>query len=594
MGMLSLRAAVAPVERLPFRGQGDPEMKFPPILSLFALCLLIHAMKAEVSLKNGNYFMGNTDISFPGGFELKIERVYNSKTSFKGLFGQGWGNGYEVYLTVAGDGSALVHEYGGGADNRFDSPGLSADQVAKVADQILEAAQSRGDVTGAANLEAFRTKLIGDVYVRQKYWDDYVGKGLLQPRIIPVGTKLLSTRFSYQNITVTSDGYRRDFDNGRIEFFRKDGKLRQVGDKNGNFISFNYAVPGQIVMSDNYQRSLALTKNDRGLVTRIEGSDGRTCSYRYNDLDELVYVEDAAGDIYTYEYDSLKRHNMTKSTFPDKTTQLIDYYPREEFENVKSIVDRDGTLTEYAYNIDPNNGHHLTVSVKVSGSSNADGKRPVISTSSYEYFELVKTSGETYTFRMVTTIDGDRTETTYNLDGLPTRIERGKEVTSFVYDDKGHVTHKETSNEITVLTYDPAVSKVTSVHVTEKPSGKLLSDSHFTYDTKGNLLNATSGATTIKLQYDSRGRIQRLDPSAGGSIQFDYNQNSKPVKITVLAHGDEDGKSIPEMSIDVEYTEDGQIEKVDSTAGRAAALQVTSAFQNLLDVIRPAGVSLSF
>jgi hypothetical protein len=44
----------------------------------------------------------------------------------------------------------------------------------------------------------------------------------------------------------------------------------------------------------------------------------------------------------------------------------------------------------------------------------------------------------------------------------------------------------------------------------------------------------------------------------------------------------------------VEYTVTGEIKRVDSTAGRKIALQVTSAFQNLLDIIRPAGVSLSF
>src|SRR4051812_6430939 len=86
---------------------------------LFLLALLPAAAHANVSLKNGNFFIGYTDIIYPGGFEPKIERVYNSKTPYNGIFGWGWGNEYEVYLTVSADGSVVVHEYGGGAENRF-------------------------------------------------------------------------------------------------------------------------------------------------------------------------------------------------------------------------------------------------------------------------------------------------------------------------------------------------------------------------------------------------------------------------------------------------------------------------------------------
>jgi len=51
---------------------------------------------AEVSLKNGNFFTGSKDIVYPGGFEPKVERVYNSKTSYKGVFGNGWGNRFDT------------------------------------------------------------------------------------------------------------------------------------------------------------------------------------------------------------------------------------------------------------------------------------------------------------------------------------------------------------------------------------------------------------------------------------------------------------------------------------------------------------------
>lgn len=67
-------------------------------------------------------------------------------------------------------------------------------------------------------------------------------------------------------------------------------------------------------------------------------------------------------------------------------------------------------------------------------------------------------------------------------------------------------------------------------------------------------------------------------------INFKYNENSKPVEITDPKMG----------SISVAYTNSGEVKKVDSTGGRKIALAVTSAFQNLLEIIRPAGVTLSF
>src|ERR1700722_19785470 len=86
---------------------------------------------ANVSLKNGNFFIGYTDIVYPGGFEPKIERVYNSKASYRGKFGPGWGNEYDVHLTVMADGSVVVFEYGGGAENRFSPVAFNAAELDK-------------------------------------------------------------------------------------------------------------------------------------------------------------------------------------------------------------------------------------------------------------------------------------------------------------------------------------------------------------------------------------------------------------------------------------------------------------------------------
>jgi YD repeat-containing protein len=551
--------------------------------------------RAEVSLKNGNFFTGAKDIILPGGFEPTIERVYNSKTAFKGIFGNGWGNEYEVYLEVGGDGGVVVHEYGGGAENRFDSPAMTAEELGQAADQIVAAAKSQGDVTGDQGLADYRAKLLGDASFRLTEWHKYIDKKVLQPRSLPVGTVLTSNRFSYQTVIVLRTGYQRKLDNGRTELFGKDGKLRQVLNKSGNYLTFAYDVPGQITLRDDLGRSIVLFKNERGLVTRIEANDGKTCSYRYNDRDELIFARDTDGADGIYEYDSGGRHNLTKMKYTSGMSQEIVYYPFDQFENVKSVLDKDGSLTEYTYLVDKADKHHYTVLVKVNGEPDKAGKRGTISTSSYEYTNLNKSTGEEYTAKMVTIIDGDRTATTYDLAGLPTMIEHGGETTSFAYDSKGHVTKKTTTTEISNLTYDDACSKVATVKITSRPAGKVTADGHFVYDDKCNLTAATSLQKSIKMQYDAKGRITEVDADSGERIAFEYNASSKPTKISVLEHKAKDGKIVQLQYITVLYRDDGEIQKVDAVPpGREAAFAVTSTFQELLDIIRPAGVNLSF
>src|SRR6185437_2831933 len=60
--------------------------------------------QAGVSENNGNFFVGYTDVKAYPGIGLSLERVYNSKSSYSGLFGFGWGSDYEVFLSPQADG----------------------------------------------------------------------------------------------------------------------------------------------------------------------------------------------------------------------------------------------------------------------------------------------------------------------------------------------------------------------------------------------------------------------------------------------------------------------------------------------------------
>lgn len=552
----------------------------------FALITALNLIAfANVSLKNGNFFIGYTDVVYPGGFEPKLERVYNSKSNYYGMFGWGWGCDLEVYLEMSGDGSIVVHEYGGGAQNWFRPAHSNDSQIKALIEKIIAAAQETDTIKTATEIEIYRRKLLDDEGFRLSELNKYRGKGLIAEQSIPVGTVLFSNKFSYQYIKKIRDGYIRQFDNGRVETFNDKGSIVRVADKNGNYIIFGYDAKGRYNrVTDNLGRQMLLSFNDRGLLEKLTANDGRTTEYRYNDKNQLIYSKDVDSNIYEYDYD--RRHNMTRILYTDKTTMEMTYYGVDKKEHIRTVKERDGTLTLYTYeNKQPEpQVSYLGIGVKVSAS---DGG--VISESKYEYFVKRKENGAEWTQRMITTLDGDKTDTEYTEIGLPLVIRRNGEETRFTYDPKGHVTRKETPWEITEMQYNDVVGKVSYVSKTSKSDANRKSWSKFSYSPEGNLLYAeNSDGMKITLLYDEIGRISSMKTNENKAIEFEYNKNSKPIVIRLKI----DDKPFGEIT--VKYTASGEIEKVDSTAGRKIALEVTSAFQHLLDIIRPAGVNLSF
>ncbi len=539
-------------------------------------------LQANVSLKNGNFFIAYTDAIYSGGFETKLERVYNSKSPYRGMFGWGWGNEFEVYLTVSADGSVVVHEYGGGAENRFNPLAFSASELEKAVDSLAKVAQQEGTLGTAAQLVDYKSRLRADASFRNQQWEAFKAQGKIKARELATGTQLQSNRFNYQYITKTSDGYVRNLaDSGRVEKFNNQGHLSKISDKNGNYIAFEYGADGHLKkLVDNLNRKMFFSYNSQGLVSQMDGEGGKSAVYTYNAGGELTQSKDVDGNSYSYRYDDQRRHNMIEIGYVDKTAMNISYYGMDRQENVLRVKDRDGTVTEYDYGSNSANKGNSSVSVVSKKGSE------VLSQSKYQYLTKVKPTGEEWTYKLIADFDGDKVETTYSeCCGLPLVIKQGSDETQFVYDAKGHVTKKTTPYEVTELHYDQKANKVDRVVKYPVKDKKKSIWSEFQYDSKGNLSFAkNSEGKGVKLIYDGLGRIRTLIDQNKEQINFKYNEISKPIEISDPALG----------SITVTYNNSGGIKEVSSQAGKKVAAQVTTSFQGLLDIIRPAGVSLAF
>ncbi|MFP5492745.1 MAG: hypothetical protein ACLGG0_14675, partial [Bacteriovoracia bacterium] len=111
----------------------------------------------------------------------------------------------------------------------------------------------------------------------------------------------------------------------------------------------------------------------------------------------------------------------------------------------------------------------------------------------------------------------------------------------------------------------------------------------FTYDKQGNLITAKNDkGKAVLLVYDTKGKITKMvdddkKTNQRRTLSFQYNALGKPVVIEMEKVG----------KINVAYDNYGEIKKVESDAGHKMALQVTQAFQNLLAIVKPAGVNLN-
>ncbi len=555
-------------------------------ISVFLLAFLsvtaAHA-RADVSLRNGNFFITLRDISYPGGLEPRIERVYNSKSDYMGMFGYSWGTKYEVNLIQDSDGSLVITEFGGGATVRFVPKNLTAGAGIP---EILEAAKKAGMISGSKSIEDFRKRLTEDYAFRAKNYGALMNKGLLPRNTVAEGTQFTSRQFQYQYVTKVKGGYTRVMEEGTVQKFNEAGKLVQLMDRNKNFINLSYDKAGHLVqLVDNQNRKMNFSYNVHGHVESIKGESGKHADFKYNKEGFLVYSRDDAGVENTFKYTTDEFRNITEIGFPGQKNDkgrpkqmVITYYGRDKKSSVKSVTNPDGSMNEYEYLTDLNSPSYYAVRVIAKDAGGAK-----ISDSKYEYYSKVKPGGEDVTTKMVTTVDGEATETLYDEKlGFPVKITSSGRVTTMEYDPKGRMVKKVTPFETTELTYDQKVGKVSRV-VKKLKSGNVRW-SEFQWDpATANLLTAkNSDKKQVKLVYDTQGRIRALVDGAKHTITFKYNELSKPVEIADAKLG----------VVKFKYKNSGEVDKIESNGGASVSAEIMRALQTLIDITAPAGVSM--
>ncbi len=546
-------------------------------LALLLVAVLASPAYAIVDMKNANFANSWLDLEVPGsGYDLKINRTYNSKSLFDGIFGFGWCSDFETTLQLTAEGNIKLTECGAGQEVFFTPREFGKKEIDKTVAQIIakvRAAKKPDEKT----IKKLTEDLISDHDLRSKFAFAY--KVALP---IKEGTQFFANGREVENMIFAKGVYTRNLPDGSYMRFDKDGRMTHMYDKNGNYLKLDYEGGNLKEIVDNNGRKLTFKFYTNHKVKSITGPGNMTSEYKFTNLNDLSSAKTAfPNTTYTYEYDDV--HNMVKANYPKdanyptETSITLTYDKKNDW--VTSFVDREKCKEDYKYEFDEKDPkmHYWSSVKKVCG-------KEVVNNSKHEFWYAERKDGQTFLSRVASTVNDNITDITYHeIYGKPISIRRNNERFNYDYYPNGQVKLKSSDTAKLAFEYDPKsakVSQVTSTYMNEKGKVTLTKKADFKYDPKGNLVFAqNSDGQKVTMTYDQRGRIATITDQAKKVVKIEYEERfGKPSVVTRPGLG----------TIKVSYKPSGEIDKVNSAEGPTVAMQVASTFNNLLDVIAPA------
>ncbi len=557
--------------------------------SLAVAPLLIHAQEDTTiralqygDPRNGNLYVSFLDLKLRGGAEPRIFRAYQSLSPFCGMFGCGWASDYETFLAVEGDGSAVVHEFGGGARTTFRSPAASARGVDAMVEQITAAARKSGTVA-ADSVIAYQTMLRESASIRSSEWRRYVKRGAIVPPAVPIGTTLRAlTPYGVDDLTRTPSGYERAISDGSRQLFDDQGRMTGLVDATGHRIDLTRTPQGRLLrIRDDLGRTLRVTSDTSGRVLRVDADSGRYAAYRYDRRGDLVWTRDTDGIVITHAYDSW--HYLTRIGNADGKDVLIAYYPLSMNARVRRVTDEAGRTAAYTYRWTRSDSLEYIVDIAVLGPPRAaSAVRDTISHRQHLYEERRKSSGERWMYRIAETVDGRTEATVYDEEcGLPLQLVRGNDTTTRTLDGRCRVSTRRTAVRADSLGYD-AKDRIATLSSLPRGGGARI-ETQYAYDSTGQVsgVTITSGSEVMVIAFDRAGKLRRVT-DADGELTIVRDGSGRP---TTLSHSKFGGATIA-------YAVDGT-PTVTPTAG--ANIVAFRAFRGRLVLLSaPAGLTVDF
>ncbi len=550
-----------------------------------------------VNRLNGGASVIYIDFSLTGGaIPLELIRTYNSitalneQTGWSGAFGWGWTSPFETTLTFTPERHVLLRDGSTGNTVTFKSdkedPRLREQFIERVRVAYFETKLGKK----LTPEDKKRLELPEEILSRLKTDPKFRGEAAFKYKIpgqVPRGELLVSSEFGYQTLQFKNNQWIREKD-GITQRFDKEGRLVRQQDKNGAYFDYLYSrgIKGMLSEITDQDHSLSLKftwRQER--VAEITDNRGHRAKYTYDKTGNLTQLTDPNNLSYNYRYSNAKfPHLLTRIEYSSESKGKDSVFRELRYDDNGLAVyhrEKDGRETAYTYGrstSDPENDFWTKAITTLGGAKEETYD---------EYFVKAKSDGSKYLYKQESRDAGLTTVTVFSACcGKPLQVTKNGETTNYKYFEDGLLQEKIGPKEQVKLEYDPRWKKVSKV----EQNG---TTSNYSYDAKGNLIQAAnSRKEKVALKYDKTGRIQEMIDGSNRKIDFEYGGNGKPTVIAEKGIG----------TIRINYAPDGRIistatllekdQKRQPTEAESQNVvhQVMQSFQNLLEIIRPAGV----
>jgi len=570
------------------------------IFSVLLALVTLQSFGVTINRVNGSLNISYVDFSIPGyAVPLELVRSYNSITShsettgWSGSFGWGWTSPIETTLTVTPDKKVILRDGGTGNNVIFSSAQPNQKAIEAFSAQVKKAFFEQQKRRKLSASELSQLELPSSMVEKLKADSQFRAEIASRFNITtaPGGEMLTSSDYGYQTLQYRNNQWFREKD-GITQIFDKDGRLIRQIDKNGFNFEYLYGNSNKYQVTEIHDQdkvtSLKLDwKGDR-IVSAIDNR-GRKSVYQYDGLGNLTQVTDSNQQTYVFKYEMKKfPHLMTQIDYVSESKGrplIFRNFRYDESGLVTYHRDKEGLETLFSYGRNSTNPDTNFWTKTVYKSPQGQQQE------TYEEFLLkLRSDGSKYLYKQDVKEAGMVSTTLFSsCCGKPLQVTKNGEVTNFKYTSDGLLKEKVGPREAIQIEYEPKFNKVSKVN----QNGTL---SNYEYDNKGNLIKASNSKNEkVALTYDKYGRIIELTDLGKKKITFKYGPLGKPVLIADKTLG----------SVKITYDPDGRILKTETELRSSSTRRPTEeeskelvrkilgGFQNLLDIIRPAGVGLS-
>ena len=545
------------------------------ILIFLALFFSLQAYSV-VDTRSAGYSKTFIDFESSGsGFPIQVKRTYNSRSLFNGLFGYGWCSNIETSLSVLPDGSIKVVECGGGMEVLYHPKGKlpKVDQYVKIILKELRKKNKRVRMS-----EKDFKALEKDLYKSQNLRAQFIEKLKLKGKAAQ-GVRYYAKGRAREQVIVTKTGYKRTLNRTDFEEFDRKGRLKKVSSVEGH-IDFTWGDKS-IKVQDELGRTLTLALSQKGAKVKQATFEKKLVGqYTYKGVD-LIRAVNAENKAHLHAYDSL--HNLTRNTYPDKTTEVITYNTKKDW--VIGFKDRRGCKETYGYGANKKNPNHYFSTVQKKCG------RLVVVKSKYEFWHKTGPKGNKYLHRAKARVNGRvQTDVVYHpVFGSPVSLYKNGVRTKRKYDNFGFLKEKDNNlQNVKYFDYSKSCRKPARVVVQYKNPDKKAKKKIFRTETIQFSFNKNCMLTQarksqdewVKVRHNEKGQVISMEDQSRKQVTLRWHKkHNKPEVITRKGVG----------SLRIVYDKKGNVTSIKGLKKDDPTIiaQVTALFNSFLNTLTP-------